>query len=128
MTNTPTTNQGILTVSFPATSGFLRISRINATAFASDLGFDIESLDDLRLAVAEAVTWLVKDNVDEGSVVLTLSAIDRGIRLTAERTTAGLPDRPLDDLQHAILGATVDRYEITASEEGRRLVLEKQLP
>lgn len=121
-------NDNALMVRFPATSGYLRISRLNATAFASSFGFDVDALDDLRLAVDEAVTWLMADDRAGGSVTLTMTEIGDGggIRLEAERTGEGLSDHPVHDLVHAIFGATVDSYEFTpGSGRSRTVVLEK---
>ncbi len=130
MTELTSDNDSFLSVRFPAVSGFLRLSRLNATAFASSLGFDVDALDDLRLAVDEAVTWLMNDEQAGGSITLTMSeaAGARGLRLIAERTGDGLAERPVGDLVHAIFGATVDSYEFDAGTEPgrrRRVQLEK---
>ncbi|MGB5755649.1 MAG: hypothetical protein WBM50_01940 [Acidimicrobiales bacterium] len=116
-------NDSFLSVRFPAVSGFLRLSRLNATAFASSLGFDVDALDDLRLAVDEAVTWLMNDEEAGGSITLTMSETvgAPGLQLIAERTGDGLAERPVGELVHAIFGATVDSYRFdAAAEPGRR--------
>ncbi len=114
-------------VRFPARPGYLRLSRLNAATFASGLGFDVDALDDLRLAVDEAVTWLLRDEDAGGSVQLELSEVAGGLHLVGRRIASTLPDRPLDDLVHAIFGATTDSYD-TATESGeRRVTLTKSL-
>ncbi len=113
-------------LSFPARPGFLRLSRMNVTTFGSDLGFTVDELDDLRLAVDEAVHWLLRDENPADTVLLELRERDQGVELRATRSGAALPDQPVGDLIHAILGATVDGYEIEGDRNGRRVVLSKR--
>jgi hypothetical protein len=117
-----TTSDDALTVIFPARSGYLRISRLNATTYGAKLGFDVDALDDLRLAVDEAVTWLLDDEDAGGTVTLRLSELSGGVRLVGERDGAVLPERAVDDLVHAILGATLDSYELVGTKGGGRRV------
>lgn len=117
-----TDNVDDLVIQFPATGGFLSISRLNATAVAADVGFDVEQLDDLRLAVDEAVTWLVQDEGAGGVVELVIRSHDRGLDFLGRRSEPGLPTRKLGDLMEAILGATVDQYETGEDEIGRRFI------
>lgn len=100
-----------LVLSFPARDGFLRVSRMTATSFGAGLGLDIDALDDLRLAVDEMVTWLLRHEECGGRVELVLTDGDGILRITGRRVAPDLPDVGLDDLVHAILGATVDGYD-----------------
>ncbi|MGF1595486.1 MAG: hypothetical protein ACFCVK_00905 [Acidimicrobiales bacterium] len=111
-----------LTIRFLATSGYLGVSRLNTTTMAAAVGFDVEQLDDLRLAVNEAVTWLLIDDELGGHVELTIACDDRSLRFRGRRTRAGLPSREPDELIHAILGATVDDYQTGEDEDGHRYV------
>ncbi len=111
----------VLTLTFPARTGYLRICRITTTTFAADHGFDVDQLDDLRLAVDEAVTWLLRDGEAGGEVSLALSTADDQITIRGERHSGAVPEREVDDLVHAILGATLDTYDLR-SEEGHRSI------
>lgn len=111
----------VLTLRFPARAGYLRICRITTTTFAADLGFDVDQLDDLRLAVDEAVTWLLKDEEAGGEVSLALSTSVAEITVRGERHSDAVPERDVDDLVHAILGATLESYELR-SEMGHRSI------
>lgn len=111
----------VLTLSFPARSGYLRVCRITTTTFAADLGFDVDELDDLRLAVDEAVTWLLRDDDAGGEVSLSLHVAESELMIRGERHSDDVPARDIDDLVHAILGATLDDYEL-ASEQGHRSI------
>ncbi len=121
-----------LVIRFPALPGYLSISRLNTTAMAASVGFDVEDLDDLRLAVDEAVTWLLSGPSGEtsnGSVELTINCRSGRLDFRGNRSQSGLPAPELDDLVHAILGATVDSYETGIDEDGCRFItLAKQKP
>lgn len=115
-----------LTLTFPARSGYLRMCRITTTTFASDLGFDVDELDDLRLAVGEAATWLLLDDDGEGHVSFSMTAgAQQQIVVVGERHSDAIPQRDVDDLVHAILGATLDSYELTSNPGERSIALRK---
>lgn len=117
-----------ISIRFPARSGYLALSRLNVTAVAAAAGFDIDELDDLRLAIDEAVTWLV--NVDgapppsdtDGSVELSIAGRSGRLDVRGQHTTGDLDAAAPGDLVHAILGATVDSYETGVDDEGRRYI------
>ena len=101
-----------LRLRFPATGGYLRVCRLNASVLAAELDFDLDELDDLKLAVDEAVTWLTGDDECGGSVELDIRHGDGRIEIVGTRTADDLPPRDAEDLVDAILGATVDSHEL----------------
>ena len=122
-----------LIIRFPARPGYLAISRLNVTTMAAGAGFDVEELDDLRLAIDEAVTWLVggsddndRDPADDpvGSDIIELQITCRPglVQCLARRTGADGIGTDLDDLVNAILGATVDEYEVGVGDAGGRYI------
>jgi len=111
-----------LSIAFPATSGYLTVSRLNAAAVGAAAGFDVDEIDDFRLAVNEAVSWLVADADAGGTVELVMHAADGRVRLDGFRRTPSLPERDSDDLIEAILGATVDEFELKGRANGERRV------
>lgn len=110
-----------LIVRFPARSGYLEISRLNATAMAASAGFDVTELDDVRLAVNEAVAWLLDDGVD-GGVELTIGTSPGELRFRGVLSGPRIPELGLPDLLHAILGATTDSYEAGLDDDGNRFL------
>ena len=115
-----------LTLRFPARPGYLVISRLNAAALGTAAGFDVEELDDLRLAVTEVITWLLADAAAGGDVELRLAVADGRIEIDGSRSGAGLAPNPADELVEVILGATVDEFELTETGgDERRIRLTK---
>ncbi len=120
-----------LIVKFPARRGYLSISRLNATALAADNGFDIDELDDLRLAVDEAVAWLIDDGSFEAEtsapgsdreIELRITFGARTLEFTGTRSgsVSDVPD--MSELVQAVLTVTVDQYETGVDEHGRLYV------
>ena len=120
-----------LVVKFPARRGYLSISRLNATALAADNGFDIDELDDLRLAVDEAVAWLIDRPQSEPEtsasssaheVELSISFRDGRLDFTGTRSGPATGVSDVSELVHAVLSVTVDHYETGVDDHGRQYV------
>jgi hypothetical protein len=101
-------------IDMPATTSFLRLARLNATAFGTALEFDVDGLEDLRMAVNEAVTWLLEGSGDHRRVQVILRGAHGRLEiegcLDGERGTQQADE--VDDLVGAILGATVDSFTL----------------
>ncbi len=116
-------------IELPADPGFLRIARLNATAYGARIELDVEQLDDLRLAVNEALTWLLDDPDGPPTMVLQMHqdgnqvVLCGGPDLDSNRPSASTQS-PIDDLVSAILGATVDDFWLDPSTP-RRFELRK---
>lgn len=113
-------------LSFRASTRFVRLSRLAASALAAEMGFDIESVDDLRIAVDELVALLVSG--DHGEPV-TLTYRPASSEISIEGSCAGEAVTTLDmpDLVEAILSATTDAHDYTSAAGLRRFVVRKQL-
>ena len=61
-------NQNAVRLSVPAETGWVSLVRSTAVAVASRVGFDLEQLEDIRLAVGEAAGLLV-GSAEPGSVI-----------------------------------------------------------
>ena len=110
-----------LIVRFPAKGGYLEISRLNATAMAATAGFDVTELDDIRLAVNEAVAWLLDDEVT-GTVELAIVASPGELGFRGAVSGPQIPELQVHDLLHAIMGATTDSYEAGLDDGGNRFL------
>ncbi len=112
----------LLTIEFPATSRFLSLARLNAASMAGAGGFDIEELDDIRLAVGEAIGWLLRDEAAGGKVSITYQADGGEFCLQASRRADDLPVCEPDDLVDAILAAILDSHDLGTRSDGERWV------
>lgn len=105
-------------VSIPAQSGYLSLCRVNASAIGAMLGFGVDALDDLRLAVTEAVTWSLESAEPGTRMELTVSGVDGTLHFAVVAQASEAASADIDDLASAILGAMVDEFS-TELEGGR---------
>jgi serine/threonine-protein kinase RsbW len=106
-------------LSIPASSAWVVLVRTAATACCARLDFDVERLEDVRLAVDEVAALLVDHAVAGTDVDCELTPHDDGrldISLTAETASGALP--PTDTFAWAVLTALVD--DVTATVDAQR--------
>ncbi len=101
-------------LSVPAASAWVVLVRTAATACCARLDFDVDRLEDVRLAVDEVAALLIAQSVDDGEIACAFTTHDDGrldIALRARTTTGTLPDP--STFAWAVLTALVD--EVTAT-------------
>jgi hypothetical protein len=114
MSDVPDTRVDEVRLQMPASTSFLRLARLNATAFGTALDFDVDGLEDLRMAVNEAVSWLLEEATGAGTVEVTLRGSDGQLEIAGclDGTVGSDEVVDVDDLVGAILGATVDHFAL----------------
>jgi serine/threonine-protein kinase RsbW len=99
-----------ITTRLPAETRFLALTRVMAASLAAELGFSIDAIDDLRVAVDEIVSAAMDGAGDAG-------AIDLGFRvgdgeLSVSVTVGDGAAVAIDALSRQILAAVTDELEI----------------
>jgi serine/threonine-protein kinase RsbW len=105
-------------LSFPARGDLVVLARLVASAISTRVGFDIEELEDLRLAVGElCLLALQGSDARHGDLRLefTVSAASLDIGCTLVGAVPGSPDADAegddaDELSEQILAALVDEH------------------
>ncbi|MDP8991626.1 MAG: hypothetical protein M3N31_00995 [Actinomycetota bacterium] len=97
----------------PATPELLRLARVTASGVASRLGFTVDEVEDLRLAIDELCFALTGGKAQEGALLMNYAVSDDGleVRATASFSAHG-PEPLLSELSEAILRALVDEHEV----------------
>jgi serine/threonine-protein kinase RsbW len=93
----------------PASDAWIALARTTAAACAARLGFDVERVEDLRLAVGEVAGLLVAQAAAGSDVECVFTPYDDGrldITLSTPTGTGALP--PTDTFAWAVLTALVD--------------------
>jgi anti-sigma regulatory factor (Ser/Thr protein kinase) len=116
----------------PARSRYLRLARLTAAGIASDLGFSLQGIEDLRVAVDEACAMLI-DGCGSGDHELHELELHYGIvgdKLLIEGSSRCGAGEPIDmhPVALELLEMTADEHEIVSSDAGRvfRLVKHRQ--
>ena len=93
----------------------IRLARLVAAGIAAMQGFDVDSVDDLRISVDEGCAWLIEQG-DGSALMLSFDLGASGtVQVTGETKRAGEPvDSALAELTAQILAASCveHRFEI----------------
>jgi serine/threonine-protein kinase RsbW len=108
----------VVELKLPAASRYLRLARLTAAGLAGDLGFDMESLEDLRVAVDELCAAIIEGVADHATLELRYQPQGRGIRIDGHIVAPGDPVE-LHPVAEELLRMVADSYDV-ASTDGRR--------
>jgi serine/threonine-protein kinase RsbW len=104
-------------LTFPARGDLIVLARLVTSAISARAGFDIEELEDLRLAVGELCLLTLQGHDSRyGDLRLELSVLDDaiGVQCTLEHAAPGGETQPDEDesafLSQQILDALVDEH------------------
>jgi serine/threonine-protein kinase RsbW len=111
----------------PATPEFLRLARITAAGLASRLGFTLDEVEDLRLAIDELCFSLTGPHGRAGRLELCYLLRDGTIEIRGDGRFADSESVPgASRLSTVILDALVDEHELNAEEGHARFRLVKR--
>lgn len=116
-----TTLDGLIELTIPADSRLLRLVRLVASGLASTAGFDVDQLEDLRIAVDEAVAALLEGG-DGSRLALRFEILDRSVSMAGQtaRSASGFDGERLD-ISRQILDAVCDENELMPDGEDIRV-------
>lgn len=120
----------IVELTIPVKADLVVLARLTAATVASRADFDVEEIEDLRLAVDELCISVIRDS-PEGRLDLTFSRDNDVIEVSCQYdgALAGMPDpsgESLDGLSARILDALVDKHGHSKKDGQRRAWLRKQ--
>jgi len=100
-----------IVLSFPARPDYILAVRLTVSAVAERIGFDIEEIEDLKVASAEACTLLLAEGANALELCMT---VDGGINMDFSPIgeTAGAAEKEPDGLSKYLLDALVDTCEM----------------
>jgi serine/threonine-protein kinase RsbW len=116
-----------ISLTVPSMPEFLRVARVTASGLASRLGFSIDEVDDLRLALDELCFALIGKGDPDGELALTYVLNDRRLSIEGKFERAGTAEPlALGELSRQILTALVDTHQIWDGDGAGHFSLEKQ--
>jgi serine/threonine-protein kinase RsbW len=98
-------------LTIPAALEFVRIARLTASGVASRVGFDVDEIEDLRVAVDELSSILV-DAPGGEQLELAFTPSADGIEIEGRRPVDATTAPAIDELTRQILAAVVDEYGV----------------
>lgn len=117
---------GAVALSVPAEPKHLRLTRLTASGFSADLGFSLDEVEELRLAVGEASAVLVEHAAPGAS--LTVRYREEDGALVVEGSCPADPGSPLDldPVAQAVLANTVDTFDVRGDRDANTFRLAKR--
>lgn len=122
----------VVLVTIPAEARFLRIARLAAAALASDLGFSIDDIEDLRIAVDESCAALIGDAAPGATLELRYLPAPDGRSVKVEGTCVGVPGGLVDTavsvhpVAAELLDLTTTSHAFWSHEHGRSFRFDKR--
>ena len=112
---------GVVTLEVPADPRYLRVVRLVASACAADAGFDIDDVEDVRVAADELCAGALELHL-VGTIVLNFEASDgafvmQGTAALASDAPETAEEAGATDLRAAILGVVVDSHSMSVSRD-----------
>lgn len=115
-------SQSSLALTVPTATVYLRHVRVLTATVADDLGFDVEAIESLRVAVDELCALAISDVDDPaGTLTLTISALPDGLVLTG-RCGPVTADPQIDPIADQLIRAGSTTHEL--SREGDQCIFE----
>ncbi len=95
----------------PAQPRFLRLARLTAAGIAGDLGFGLEAIEDLRVAVDEASAILMEGAGDGAEIELVYRAVDGGLIIEGSCENPGA-EPEIHPVARELLAMTADDHSV----------------
>lgn len=100
-----------ITITIPAQKIYLKSVRLFTASLASDLGFNIEEVEDLRVVVSEAINYKLSDE----DIKIEFLPEDKNLQIKVIGKDKSLDERALK-MRDLILKELADEVEITSGE------------
>jgi hypothetical protein len=114
-------------LSVPASLENMRIVRMTVSGVASRFGYDVDEIENLRVAVDELASTIVDGSSDgELEISFTTNGADFLIQGCAPVTPAAV--NGVDELSSQILNAVCDKYELRIDGDVARFLCVRRLP
>jgi serine/threonine-protein kinase RsbW len=109
----------------PATSRYLRLARLTAAGLAGDLGYPVDAIEDLRIAVDELCAAIIEDTTGPAELELTYLESDGGLVVEGICRARSTSAPELHSVARELLNMLADKYSIGAIDGHRNFRLVK---
>ncbi|WP_297281277.1 anti-sigma regulatory factor [uncultured Anaerococcus sp.] len=97
-----------ITITIPSNKKYIKSIRLFTASLASDLGFDIEQVEDLRVVVSEAINYKISDQ----NITIEFLPEDKNLAIKVIGKDKSLDERALN-MRNLILEELADEVNIS---------------
>jgi serine/threonine-protein kinase RsbW len=107
--------EDVVRLSVPAALEFVRVVRLTGSGVASRLGFDVEEIENLRVALDELASMAIEVAAG-GELEITFFTTDTELHILGRAAVANGVDLGVDPLTAQILKVVIDDYELRTAD------------
>ncbi len=99
----------------PLKAEYVSIARLTVSGIASRMGFDIDTIEDIKVALSEILGKLIEKKSGAEKVNVDFQCLEDGISIkfkTPDQSIRGLFDNDADKFALAIISSLMDEIEI----------------
>lgn len=129
MISQPDADARDVVIQIPADPTFVRVVRLATSGAGTLAGFDVDTIDDIRIAVDEMCATLIELADSHHTIALTMRIQSDSLTITGE-TETGVDPGGIDAERHAlgrmILDAICDHHELSVNDGIARFVIQRR--
>ena len=105
-----------VSLTLPAQTSYVSLARTLAAAMAARADLPVDQLEDIRLAVDEAVSLLISDTAESNTITCTFAPDGSALAITVTAATNSGATPPTDGFSWTVLTALVDDVTATSAD------------
>ena len=114
----------LIQLTMPVDAAYVSAARMTATSIANRMGFDINEIEDIKAAVSEACTLMIKHSAQnaQGAFTIVFSIEKDLLNVTIDtENVAQLRDSP-EEMGLVMMKALMDDLNVDRGKDGRLIV------
>lgn len=119
-----TTTDDDVHLSFPGTTSNIRLARLTAASLAGDLGFDVDSIEDLRVAIDELCAAVVEAGA--GSIELSYRPNGDSLEIMGRAEEVSTDELGLHPVARELVSMLADDHELSVDGDAAVFRLRKR--
>ncbi|MCL2665560.1 MAG: ATP-binding protein [Defluviitaleaceae bacterium] len=105
-------------LSFPVNPAYVSSARLTASSIANRMGFDIDEIEDIKTAVSEACTYIIRTMITDEKSNFEINFILLEGVMEIHMVTSGMPvPTPPDEMSLMMIKALVDDFKLSGGPE-----------
>ncbi|MCX7773516.1 MAG: ATP-binding protein [Clostridia bacterium] len=108
-----------VSVLIPLKAEYVSIARLTASGIANRIGFDIDTIEDIKVALSEVLSKIIEKQLAEDRIVIDFLYLEDGITINFKLTNQNISDlfdNETDQFALAIISSLMDEVDLQKRE------------